>query len=154
MEESRSANKRAHSTQRKTKNLLKQLRILTPDALVRFDIIVSMLKISIRGQKEDRPYRRARELFTWHMSRSYIYRTIDLLLKESVIESYDPEWPHDRFKFTDKGKHFLKKEIMIWGDIRKLRPISKILSFGIEKVTELLHELDRVSKSGRSVNVT
>lgn len=151
----RSTKKTSITISRRIKKLEEKLQLLTPSSLSRWDIIISILKLTVENlNSKGNMLILCRELIEIFKPRTtYVYHVIDLLNKQPlpVIISIRPKYPHDVFCLNvPTGLSVLREEVKTWGEISLLKPLTELQSYGLKVIRQLLQEIQTlIERSSR-----
>lgn len=144
----------AMSTRRKVKNLLKQLKVLTDGAMLRWRIIDMILKLLL--EKHDRKfpnklaYVRNKDLVGKIRKPTSVGNVISMLLLLKYLVPLDEKEDPPQTHFTKSGVLMLKHETEIWNEIFTLtdeydllKPLIQILSQRLDEIHRYIQGSDK-----------
>jgi len=137
------------SAHRKIKNLSEQLKVLTPEATLRWRILDMMLKLLL--EKRDRKiayefgFIRNKDLVRKIRKPTSVDSVVRMLLqfKPQILKPLDPEEDPPQTHFSIDGILFLKHEIEIWNEIFRLTDEYDLLRPLVQILSQRLDEVDR-----------
>jgi len=137
------------SVRRKISELLQELKVLTPGALVRWNVLVAMIDILITRLKQGMDYEhcwvRPWQLKEYEIKPGMAHSTIRMLYDLSMVVPLDKltkrEVPPE-VQISNKGMEIIKYEIEIWEELFKLTKGYILERPALQVLRERLYELD------------
>lgn len=141
------------SKRRKIKDLLKQLKVLTPGALVRWDVLVAVIEILIEKLKQGMGYEhtwvRPWELKEYEIRSVTAHKTIGMFYKLRIVRPLDRRTGRiipPEIQVSDNGIKIIRKELGVWDEIFKLTVGYILDRSALQVLRQRLDELDRLIK--------
>jgi len=136
-------------SRRRMNDLLKQLKVLTPGALVKWNALVSIFDILINKLKEGRNYSRTWvrpwELKDYEIRSTTVHNTIRLLCKLQVLEPLEQlrrKKVPSEIRMSRNGMLMIEKEIKTWEEIFGLTSGYVLERPAIQVLRQRFYELD------------
>jgi len=137
------------TTRRKINNLLKQLQVLTPGAILRWRIIDAMSKLLLEKRDREFPYElafiRHKDLSNKIRDKTGVWNVVRMLVdfKPQILKRLDEVEKPPQTHFSTDGILFLKHEIEIWNEIFQLTDEYDLLRPLVQVLSQRLDEIDR-----------
>jgi hypothetical protein len=136
---------------RRKKDLLKQLKVLTPSALVRWDCLAAIINILIIRLKEETNYGRAWvrpwELKEYEVKSVTAHNLIGTFCKLDVLQPLDKRIKRivpPEVQISKNGITIIRGEIDLWNEVFRLTRGYILDRLAIQVLRERLDELDRL----------